>query len=200
MRRKNISNNNSGFTLIELLVVIIILSILATAAFVYLNPTQWTARGNDTKRLADMKNLYDAISRESAQGNITLVNTPADYSTIQARANESGVENGASIGFIKFTLNNPADLTYKLGGFPVFPVDPKNNTQVTYKYLDSNNALQTITVTARYKYCVSADGFELNTLLEADSAKMANEGGNDPMVYEVGTDLKACRNAFNSSN
>lgn len=194
MRNKNFSKNNQGFTLIELLIVIIIIGILATASFVYLNPTQWTARGNDTKRLSDLKNIHDTLLREIAQGNVQLSTAVGEYNSRAQNASSS-----TQSGFVKFIPANN-DVNYKLGGFPVMPVDPKNTATaaITYDYLKTDGSTGKAKAFPVYKFCISASGFEINSLLEADKDKMAKDGGNQAWAYEIGTDLNACTSEFAS--
>ncbi len=53
------TKNHSGFTLIELLIVIAIIGLLATLAIISLTTAQRKAR--DTKRVADIKQLQNAV-------------------------------------------------------------------------------------------------------------------------------------------
>ncbi len=71
----------NGFTLIELLIVIAIIGLLATLAIVSLTTAQQKAR--DTKRLADLKTLQDAVElyyREYDTFPITDATTNATWS------------------------------------------------------------------------------------------------------------------------
>lgn len=51
--------NKSGFTLVELLIVIIVIGILSSIVLVTFNGTQ--ARARDTRRIADLQNIAEAI-------------------------------------------------------------------------------------------------------------------------------------------
>lgn len=177
-----IKNNNQGFTLIELLIVIVIIGILAAIVFTNIDVGGLTGRGNDTKRVADLRSVQDGILREQAQGLITL--TPGVGESNQAQT-PTAVD---GTGWVKFTANQTP---YKFANLPVLPVDPKNGLDVTYNVL-VGQTVTPHTAVARYKFCVSANGFEVNALLENDAAKMANDGGDDITAYEVGTDLNAC--------
>lgn len=59
LRRKNLIRVQLGFTLIELLVVIVILGILATIGLVAFTTAQ--ARGRDSKRKSDLKQIATAL-------------------------------------------------------------------------------------------------------------------------------------------
>jgi prepilin-type N-terminal cleavage/methylation domain-containing protein len=66
-RVKNITNAPSvGFTLIELLIVIVVISLIATAAFAALNPTKRIGDSNDGRRKADLISLSKAIELYTA--------------------------------------------------------------------------------------------------------------------------------------
>lgn len=179
MRNKNISKNNQGFTLIELLIVITIVAILATVTFVALNPTVLTGKANDTKRLSDLKNVNDALMRDIAQGNITLTPSVSVDSTMSNPASVTGR------GWVQFDTVAGSALNFKLGGLNTLPNDPKLSASVTV-----NGTAKVM----KYRYCTSADGssYEINAVLENDTATMAKDGGNDANLYEIGTDLTLC--------
>lgn len=183
MRNKNISKNNQGFTLIELLIVIAIVAILATVGFVALNPTFLTSRANDTKRLAELKNVTDSIARDVAQGNITL-----GAVTVSDATDTNRVVDGT--GWVKFTVVGGSALNFKLGGMNILPVDPKTGTTVSFTPVGSTVQ---VTKALKYRFCSTANGgYEINAVLENDLQAMAKDGGNEASLYEVGTDLNAC--------
>lgn len=55
-----------GFTLIELLIVIVVISLIATAAFAALNPTKRIGESNDSRRKSDLISLGRAIEMYTA--------------------------------------------------------------------------------------------------------------------------------------
>ncbi len=177
-------NNNKGFTLIELLIVMVILGILVAIVFTNIDVGRLTGRGNDTKRVSDLRSIQDGILREQAQGFITL--TPGKYNSADtANPNNQAVD---GTGWVKFVPTAVAPVPYKFSNLAVLPLDPKNGTaSVTYT---TSEGLKT--ATARYVFCVSATGFEINSMLDNDAPKMQNDGGDDVTAYEVGTDLSAC--------
>ena len=81
-----INKAKKGFTLIELLIVIAIIGLLATLAIVSLTTAQRKAR--DTKRIADIKQLQNAVelyySETAAYPVIAVGNTWATFGTLIA--------------------------------------------------------------------------------------------------------------------
>ena len=183
MRNKNISKNNQGFTLIELLIVITIVAILATVTFVALNPTVLTGKANDTKRLSDLKNVNDALMRDIAQGNIVLKPAVTGVDSISTPSFNPYVVDGS--GWVQFNTVAGSALNFKLGGLNTLPNDPKIGATATV-----NGATRAL----KYRFCTNTDGslYEINAVLENDTASMAKDGGSDANLYEIGTDLFLC--------
>lgn len=97
-----------GFTLIELLIVIAIIGLLATLAIVSLTTAQRKAR--DTKRIADIKQLQNAVELYYSE--------QAAYPLSAAAVNDSWAEFGTVIS------------TYITN----IPIDPQNNATNFYTY------------------------------------------------------------------
>lgn len=202
-----------GFTLIELLIVIGILAILATTVVLVLNPAQLLSETRDTQRISDLDTMRNALSLYLA----TVTPLPADAMGVSANCyaydKDSGVAfdppltancEGRHAGKTTTQRNDrtttssgwvPVALNTMPGGSPVavLPIDPTNKLDTTagfsagdlfYSYLGSNTAGATF------------NQFEINANME--SAKFANLGGSDkestdggsnPDIYEVGTNL-----------
>jgi hypothetical protein len=143
-----------------------------------------TGRGNDTKRVSDLRSIQDGILREQAQGYISLtVGRSVSYDT--QNTNNQAVDGN---GWVKFTTLPSAPSPYKFSNLAVLPLDPKNGTaSVSYNTVEG-----TKTATAGYVLCVSPAGFEINSMLDNDAVKLEKDGGDDVTAYEVGTDLTAC--------
>lgn len=70
-----------GFTLVELLVVIGVLGVLAAAVLTAINPLTMFARGRDSQRKADLRNIQEALERYSVYNNGYPVSASWRYST-----------------------------------------------------------------------------------------------------------------------
>ncbi|MCL4392125.1 prepilin-type N-terminal cleavage/methylation domain-containing protein [Patescibacteria group bacterium] len=51
-----------GFTLIELLIVVALLSVLATAVILIINPAELLAQGRDALRISDLATLNSTLA------------------------------------------------------------------------------------------------------------------------------------------
>jgi len=169
-----------GFTLLELLIVIAILAILTTVVILVMNPAESIKRARDTQRISDLDSIKTAIILYITEGNVdigatTCLATPVCYSDLCK---------GAACGEGKSPSNNngngwiPIAFTGMAGGAPLsrLPTDPVNSDPY------------------RYAYAASGTDFELNANMESDyfttkNPVEANDGGNDPNLYEVGTNL-----------
>ena len=169
-----------GFTLIELLIVIGIISILATAVVLVLNPAQLLAQARDATRISDLGSLKSAIGLylatatsptvgETARGTISLTcwfgaSCAGACAEINATTTVAG---GGWVGI---------DLTGTTGGssLSALPLDPSQTATYQYTY-DGNNTDKT---------------FELNANLESTkySGLEATDGGTCATAYEVGSE------------
>ncbi len=73
------TTNSSGFTLIELLVVIAILAVLAVMGFAAFGGL--TGRGNDSRRMADMKAFADAMEVKKGTGSAYVTVVATDFAS-----------------------------------------------------------------------------------------------------------------------
>ncbi len=158
-----------GFTLIELLVVIAIIGLLASVVLVSLNSTRKKAR--DTKRVADIDQIYKALNLYYDQYGCLPLTTGSTCGTASGGAYNQADGGGwdyssQGTGFMQFLQT--------AGFMPKVPVDPLNN-------MTGDN---TPTGTYAYKYyCYTGSpaGLHLSYILEADNTwqiKNATNSGN----------------------
>lgn len=169
--RKSAHARTLGFTLVELLVVIAIIAILAAVVVLIINPLELTKRGRDVARLSDLMNLQNAINVavQEASGSAMDILCSQGGTTCEGRTN-GGSQASDGTGWVK------VNLTAAKGSVSVatLSVDPVNNT--------ANH----------YTYCAGNDGWEIDTALESQQqeGKKGTDGGDDPALYEVGSNLK----------
>ncbi len=159
-----------GFTLVELLVVIAIIAILAAVVVLIINPVELTKRGRDAARLSDLSNLQQAINVavQEATGSASAILCVGGTVPCNGSSNTGGRASDGT-GWVKVNMS-----TQKSVSVPTLPIDPINDT--------ANH----------YTYCSDGSGWEIDTALESvqQSPKTGNDGGDDPALYEVGSNLK----------
>ena len=170
--RFNRDQFQKGFTLVELLVVIAIIAILAAVVILIINPLELVRRGRDAARLTDLADLRNAINisvQESSGSSALAILCKTTGSYPCNGSSNSGARASDGSGWVQVDLSSSKSLS-----FPTLPVDPSNDA------------------TYHYSYCANNDSWEIDTTLESDQqkSKMANDGGDDPNLYEVGSNLK----------
>ncbi|MBW6441795.1 prepilin-type N-terminal cleavage/methylation domain-containing protein [Patescibacteria group bacterium] len=163
-------NKQKGFTLVEMLVVIAIIAILAGAVLLAINPVATMQKSRDTTRLNDMDGLRSAINIALTEGEIRLTDMGISDPLTSASGNQAV---DGTTGYVVFGI---PDTKTGLGRYiPALPLDPTNDA----------------TVGLVYSFKSTLDDYEINCVLEyPDNAiKMQTDGGNDPAVYEIGTNL-----------
>jgi len=192
-------NKRKGFTLIELLIVIGILSVLAVAVILVINPSELFKRARDSVRISDMNTLqkvfvfaefsggYDkdgpnyADSCEGESDKKIFISVPSD----NGEPDEVADPGWTYVRTPSATLRNlngtgwlPVDFTTvaaSVGGtlLSVLPVDP-SNTFASGKY-----------------YSYRCGSYEATTGVESEKYKelAANDGGFDPNRYEVSSGI-----------
>ncbi len=161
-----------GFTLVELLVVIAIIAILAAVVVLIINPLELTRRGRDAARLSDLANLQNAINvavQEATGSSAAILCDGATPPTTCNGSSSTGTRNSDGTGWVKVNLSAAKSVSVA-----TLAVDPLNTT--------ANH----------YTYCSDGDGWEIDTTLESQqqSGKAGTDGGDDPVLYEVGSNLK----------
>jgi prepilin-type N-terminal cleavage/methylation domain-containing protein len=199
-----------GFTLMELLIVIAILAILSVALVLILDPTETLRKGRDSQRMSDLATMKTAIGlymttvttpvldgQASPNSNALCVGGAGNDSIFYSQAGiTAGTVASGTLTVVSrsgTTADNsatswlPIDFTKISGGSPIsnLPVDPVNtvtagapvNSDLVYRYA-----------------CASNLTFELNARLESDTFtvddnKAASDGGNNSVLFEVGSSL-----------
>jgi prepilin-type N-terminal cleavage/methylation domain-containing protein len=162
-----IKNYTKGFTLIELMLVVAMIGILSGILLTLINPIKIQQKTRDSRRMSDLDSLKGSLAIAVIEGEIDLVETSTACGLDGCDQTEGGIAVDGT-GYIKFTVTGT-------DGFarysPVLPLDPSSN----------------------YSYVYASDGndFEINVVFEHEDNldKMANDGGSDPDLYEIGTAL-----------
>ncbi|MDD5147251.1 MAG: prepilin-type N-terminal cleavage/methylation domain-containing protein [Candidatus Daviesbacteria bacterium] len=159
-----------GFTLVELLVVIAIIAILAAVVVLIINPLELTRRGRDAARLTDLSNLQQAINVavQEATGSAATILCSGDSAPCNGLSNIAG-RGSDGTGWVKVDMSSQKSVSV-----PTLPIDPINDA------------------TNHYIYCSDGNAWEIDAKLEStqQSGKMLPDGGDDPVLYEVGSNLK----------
>lgn len=169
-----IARMGKGFTLVELLIVIAIIAILAAVVVLIINPIELTKRGRDANRLTDLANLQNAInvSVEEYTGSGVALCNGANSGPCSGNSNDAGANTykNDGTGWVKVNLSSQ-----KAVSLPALPRDPINDANYHYSYATNN----------------PGTAYEIDAVLESQqqAPKMAQDGGNNDNVYEVGTDL-----------
>lgn len=168
-----------GFTLVELLVVIAIIAILAAVVVLIINPLELTRRSRDAARLTDLANLQQAINvavQEATNSGSQILCNGANYPCYGNSVTDSRLSDGS--GWIKVNLGTQQSVSV-----PTLPIDAINKNDAANNF--------------HYIYCADkptgqVDGWEINAKLESaqQADKMDKDGGDDPALYEVGSNLK----------
>ncbi len=181
-----------GFTLIELLIVVGILSILATATLLVINPVQLVKQSRDGNRIAEINQLNGALLLYQSFGGSTSMGTHGDVyvslPSAQADCSDLGLpvlssgqyhcsdfehyRNIDGNGWIPVNLSSVQSSAGTL--FSSLPIDPVN------------------TVANGYYYTYIPGSWALSATLESDkylSSTAINDGGVSDTRFELGNNL-----------
>lgn len=201
-----------GFTLIELLVVLGLIAILAAILIVVINPARIFQRARDTQRIGDLRNLDSALSGYLAElssnpGNIQMDNTANNTRCVNGSASTTifysnvvndpispNLSGGEGAGGDTFVWAN-GTTSRAVNGTGWLPVNLATATvlQLSVLPIDPINSAVTSTPSYYYTYACKTDyTYELNANLETNTnaEQNQNDGGDNPYLYEVGTNKK----------
>lgn len=198
----------------ELLIVIAILAVLGAMVIFLLNPAETLRKARDSQRFSDLATIKTAVgiylasktapSLDGQSGaninekcasettptiwySVPSSETAISDTTLGTFATSSQATSSATVGltdgsggWIKINLNS------LIGSSPIsnFPIDPVNT-------IVSGSAVTSADLVYRYTCKKSPLGFEINATLESEeyATSSVRDGGNNSLLYEVGTDL-----------
>lgn len=192
-----------GFTLIELLVVIAIIAILAVVIVLTINPAELLRQGRDATRVSDMGtinkavSLYyqDAMNSPSTMfmgtSSVIYVSVPDPTASAPAGNNCSGL--GLPTAPTGYTYHCAASSTYfKTDGTGWIPINFNSYSAGTVISKLPTDPVNTTSTNLYYTYETDGiGGFKVAAFFESqkDAPQMANDSGNDPELYEKGSNL-----------
>lgn len=194
--KKSSPKIQKGFTLFELLITVSIVAIVMTITVVTLNPAEYLRKARDVKRISDLTNLQIALQLISTDKTISMGvcdgtkiyasvpletplsndNLPAGVSWVQV--SQSNLMKNDGTGWIPIDFKSFASKGIQL---PALPIDPKNSASDYLFYTYTCNSNRQFVLTAWFES--TAFG------LKGQDPKTKNDGGVDPYLYEVGTNL-----------
>lgn len=172
-----IKNRSSAFTLVELLIVIGIISVLAVALLVTINPTEAQRRARDSQRLRDINSLQTLAESWLNEGRsefCTAGCSSVNGSTATTRTAAQRCATGHWLASGTETPQNVCDYVKTV------PVDPANNLTRSCVSVDANGVVsREQNCTMRYRFRMSNGNYEIATLLESESnaSKGIQDGG-----------------------
>lgn len=167
---------NSGFTLIELLVVVTIIALLASAFLLLVGNSRKAAR--DSRRKADLKTLQAALDGFYQKHTGYPPNNVSDMDEIS---------NDSSTGF--WPSAGRLILVQSEGFVQRLPVDPLNDSTYYYGFHSrcdpGSSGLTGSPSSNPYKGTTSPQAAVVYAHQLEISNDGANDGGNDPVAYEL---------------
>jgi len=190
LRRFRLEKSSAAFTLIELLVVIGVLTVLAVAVVLVINPAELLRQGRDSTRLSDLGAVHRSLGLLQADNSdagfgslstvyVSLPDTSATCTNLGLPSLPSGWAYACATeaDYRKVDGNGwiPADLTSFSSGLllPAFPIDPINTTS-----------------SGLYYTYVTGGSWEMTALFESSKhrERATDDGGVDLAMYEIGSD------------
>ncbi len=157
-----------------LAVLFLVIPILAAIVVLVINPLELTRRGRDAARFSDLANIQQAINVTVQSASDSKILCYQSQSPCEGRSN-SADPNATKLdgsGWVKTNLSIQASVPIHS-----LPVDPVNSG------------------TFYYRYCSDGINWEIDITLESEKQKVkaTTDGGDDPNVYEIGSNLSLCK-------
>lgn len=178
-----------GFTLIELIVVIALIALLSTTVILMINPVKMFQEARDSQRAADINQMSRAMSLMLAVTTQPVLGpNPANCYVYKTGQICTGRYASAATSTASSTpsqaVNGSGWVPASLGVSPAlskWPIDPTNNTtNLFYSYAyDSANT---------WEFTAAMESIRYGSSTSADNL-IATDGGNQPLLYEVGTNV-----------
>ncbi len=156
------SRKSTGFTYLELVLVMAVMAtVMITAVAVY-NPVEGRAKARDNKRINDAF-VLERIVTEFHLDTGSYPDIPDTLRTSNTLPVGTSISlDSSAAGWINQDLRNYSTF---------LPLDPLNDATNHYSYIHNGTT------------------YEINVRMERALSEMANDGGNDVNMYEIGTDL-----------
>ena len=183
--------NRKGFTILEILIVIFLIGVFSTILFFAFNSLDIIKRTRDSKRINDLQVLNSAIKVLINQNpDVFLGNENIIYLSLpDTNSNCSSYLSKLPPLYFPFSyrcvnsndfrkINGqgwlPLDFSNLLLGISSLPIDPLNSSDYFYAYIKKGN---------KYKLTAKMES-------ENFALMMINDGGIEPLLYEIGSDLR----------
>ena len=179
-----------AFTIIEILIVVGIISILAVALLVLVNPAEAQRRTRDTKRLKDVQFIESVVKQYLDDGgtgfadNSVCTTTNMCYSRYNAAI---GTDDTVPCGAANYNWIGEANLDL-CNYARAIPVDPSNIDNATCVDDSETNDIST-SCYLYYAVVVNGTNYEIGARQEstANIDNVTGDGGNSDTWYEVYT-------------
>lgn len=205
---RQVLSSQCGFTFLEALIVLGLISVVFSSLVSFIKPVEFSKKARDAKRLSDLNALRTAVSTYIENASTTDLDGQ-NYNLTGADENQSAIyvstptaagqlaqltDPNSKTWLINHTSSDRLISTDGSGWLPLnfksltktlltdLPIDPINSDESKYFY--------------SYVFNRQNQTFELNANLEAadyqatgKQSKTANDGGNNPNLYEVGSNL-----------
>ena len=193
------SRSERGFSLLEIIIVMAVLSILAVAITLVINPVERLREARDATRLSDAKALADAILFMEADisGGVAVFDYDGSFPD-DSCAGDATPRIFVSVPDSEMAPPPPAGWTYAqvveanlydTGGSGWVPIDFTANAAGPIERLpvDPTNTF----ASGLYYSYVCGGSFEVNVVFESDKfvEEAAGDGGDASGVFEVGSSL-----------